>query len=491
MDKISNDVKLPKHLNQLFYGGSWHEPQGRERMDTYNPATNEVIATVAISSKEDIDAAVHSAHMAFKLWRNESARSRALKLQSVANRLREHAEEIAYLDALNAGHAFSGMLHDVFFAADRLDYFAGLATEIKGEVVPIAADRLNYITREPIGVVGLIIPFNHPAYFSLAYAAAALVTGNTIVLKPCDQAPISAVRLAELIGDLLPPGVFNVLTGNASTADALAKHPLTAKTSFVGSVAVGKKIIQSAADSLKKVMLELGGKNALIAYPDSDPKHIAEAIVNGMNFPWASGQSCSSTSRVFLHKKLHKQVIPLVVEKLRLIKHSLPTNKDCQMGCVINRQQFDRIMEFIASAKKEGATLVYGGTPPTDPALQKGNFILPTLFVDVFPNMRIAREEIFGPVISVLNWEDEANMLAEVNNVDYGLAASVWTKDLTTAHRAANQIEAGFIWINTVGQFFTGMPFGGMKHSGIGRIGWKEEALDYTQPKNIHVSLTE
>jgi betaine-aldehyde dehydrogenase len=347
---------------------------------------------------------------------------------------------------------------------------------------------VNFSVREPRGVVGRIIPFNHPFMFCAGKSGAPLATGNTVVMKPPEQAPLSSLRLAELIGDILPPGVFNVVPGGREAGSALASHPGVAMIALIGSVPTGRAVMKAASETLKAVMLELGGKNALIAYPDADPDEVADGVIGGMNFTWC-GQSCGSTSRAFVHEKIYEAVLAKVKAKITHYKPGVATDPATTMGSIISKIQYERILGFIDSAKQEGGRLIYGGGRPADPALSKGFFIEPTVFADVQPNMRIAREEIFGPVLAIFKWSDEAKMLEQVNAVEYGLTASIWTNDLSTAHRTAAAVQAGFVWINEVSKHFLGAPFGGFKQSGIGREECFEEMLAYTQEKNIHVRL--
>jgi betaine-aldehyde dehydrogenase len=279
-----------------------------------------------------------------------------------------------------------------------------------------------------------------------------------------------------------------VVPGGRQVGAALAGHKDVAMVALVGSVPTGRAVMRAASDTVKPVMLELGGKNALIAYPDADPDEVAGAVIAGMNFTWC-GQSCGSTSRAFIHEKIYDAVLAGVKDKIKVYKPGIPTDPATTMGAIVSKVQFDRVMDYIASAKQEGARLLTGGGPPNDPALAKGFFIEPTVFADVTMTMRIAREEIFGPVLGVFKWSDESKMLEEVNMVEYGLTCSIWTNDISTAHRTAAAVEAGFVWINEVGKHFLGVPFGGVKQSGIGREECFDEMLAFTQEKNIHVRL--
>jgi betaine-aldehyde dehydrogenase len=480
-------LSLPEHRG-AYYGGAWHAPRSGREVDVINPGTGDSLGPVADCSADDVNAAVAAARRAFAEWRDMLPLERARILKRAAALLREHAEELAMIDAADCGNPFTEMVRDATVAAAQIDYFAGLVTEMKGASIPMGPDVVNFSIRQPLGVVGRIIPFNHPFMFCAGKSAAPLAAGNTIVVKPPEQAPLSSLRLAELIGGLFPPGVFNVVPGGKEVGAALAGHPDVAKVALIGSVPTGRAVMRAAADTLKKVMLELGGKNALIAYPDADVDEVADGVIGGMNFTWC-GQSCGSTSRAFLHEKIHDAVIERVKTRIARFKPGIPTDPATTMGAIISKVQLDRIIGYIESAKSEGARLVHGGGRPADPALAKGYYVEPTVFADVTPTMKIAREEIFGPVLSVFKWSDEAAMLEQVNSVEYGLTGSIWTNDLSTAHRTAAAVEAGYIWINEVSKHFLGAPFGGYKQSGIGREECMEEMLSFTQEKNIHVRL--
>lgn len=471
-----------------YYGGQWHEPKGGRTIDQTNPGTGESLGHVADCGADDVDAAVKAAKAAFKEWRRVPPLERAKLLKKIAEVLRANAGELAMIDSADCGNPIAEMIMDATIAAAQVEFFAGLVTEMKGHSIPMGPDRLNFSVREPLGVVGRIVPFNHPFMFIAGKAAAPLAAGNTIVMKPPEQAPLSSLRLAELIDGLLPPGVFNLVPGGKEAGAALASHPDVAKIALIGSVPTGKAVMRAAADTLKGVLLELGGKNALIAYPDADPDAVAGGLVGGMNFTWC-GQSCGSTSRAFIHEKIYDAVLERVKTRIQHWKPGIPTDPATTMGAIISKVQFDRVVSYIDSARSDGARLVTGGGRPADPKLAKGLYIEPTVFADVTPAMRIFKEEIFGPVVGVVKWRDEAAMLDQVNSVEYGLTASIWTNDLTTAHRAAANVEAGFIWINDVSKHFIGTPFGGYKQSGIGREECLEELISFTQEKNININL--
>jgi betaine-aldehyde dehydrogenase len=296
------------------------------------------------------------------------------------------------------------------------------------------------------------------------------------------------LRLAELIDGILPPGVWNVVPGGREVGQVLSSHPDVAMVALIGSVPTGRAVMKAASDTLKPVLLELGGKNALIAYPDADLEAVSAAVVDGMNFTWC-GQSCGSTSRAFIHEKIYDAVLQRAAASIKRYKPGDPTDPATTMGSIINQVQYDRVLKYIAAGKEDGARLVSGGKRPDDPKLAKGLFIEPTIFADVNMGMRIGKEEIFGPVLSVFKWKDEAEMLAQVNQVEYGLTCSIWTSDLSTAHRTAAAVEAGYVWINEVSKHFLGAPFGGYKQSGVGREECIEELIRFTREKNIHVNL--
>jgi acyl-CoA reductase-like NAD-dependent aldehyde dehydrogenase len=489
---MNDDMSLPRLVlpgrADLFYAGSWHAPMEGRVVDVVSPATGETLGHAPVATLADAEAAIAAARAGFRVWRRVPPLERARILRRIAAVIREHAAELALLDAANGGNPVSEMTSDAHVAAGMFDFFAGLVTEMKGASIPMGPDAVNFSVREPLGVVARIVAFNHPFMFAAGKMAAPLAAGNVVIIKPPEQAPLSGLRLAELVGDLLPPGVFGLLSGGRDIGAALASHRDVAMVTLIGSVPTGRAVMQAAAGTLKPVLLELGGKNALIAFPDADPDAVAAGAVAGMNYTWC-GQSCGSVSRVFLHDAIHDAVVARIRERITHFRPGLPTDPATTMGAIVSKAQYDKVLGFIASARDQGATLVCGGGHPADPALANGYFIEPTVFTDVTQTMRIASEEIFGPVQSILRWTDEATMLAEVNSVEYGLTCAIFTNDLTQAHRAAAEVEVGYVWINKVGTHFLGAPFGGFKQSGIGREECLAELLSFTQEKNIHVSL--
>src|SRR5215468_2036982 len=478
---------LPSHRDP-YYAGRWQKPKSDRYVDAISPGTGESLGKVVDGSAADAEAAIAAAKAAFREWRRVLPLERAKMLRAIADVLRKNGEELAMLDAADCGNPYAEMVRDARMGAAQLDFYAGLVTEMKGASIPMGPDAVNFSVREPFGVVGRIIPFNHPFMFAAGKSGAPLAAGNTVVLKPPEQAPLSALRLAELIDGILPPGVWNVVPGGREVGQVLSSHPDVASVALIGSVPTGRAVMKAASDTLKPVLLELGGKNALIAYPDADVEAVSAAVVDGMNFTWC-GQSCGSTSRAFIHETIYDAVLARATESIKRYKPGNPTDPATTMGSIISQVQYDRIMKYIAAGKEDGARLVTGGKRPDDPALAKGLFIEPTIFADVTMDMRIGKEEIFGPVLSVFKWSDEDRMLAQVNQVEYGLTCSIWTNDLIAAHRTAAAVEAGYVWINEVSKHFLGAPFGGYKQSGIGREECIEELLRFTREKNIHVNL--
>ncbi len=479
------DKVLPVHRDH-YYGGEWRSSAGGYG-ETWNPSNNQSLGLCAEANEADVAAAVAAARKAYPEWRDTKPLERARMLRNIATAFRAHAGELALLDSANCGGPVSLMAHDVEYAASHLDFFAGLVTEIKGDTIPMGRGAVNFSVREPWGVCARIVAYNHPFMFIGARLGSALAAGNTVIMKPAAQAPLSAYRMMEIIGHLVPPGVINVLSGGRACGEALVAHPDVPVISLIGSVDTGRAIARGAADRLKHVLLELGGKNALIVFADADIEKAVEGIVKGMNFGFC-GQSCASTSRVFLHSSVHDEVLGRVLQRVRQFRPGSPTDPSSNMGCIISKDQHAKIMAYIDSGIREGARLETGGKRPDDPALESGNFIEPTVFSDVSMDMEIGREEIFGPVLSILKWDDEATLLNQVNALDVGLTAAIYTNNLSVAHRFASRIEAGYIWVNHSAQHFLGTPFGGYKMSGIGREESIEELLSFTRQKNVYIS---
>jgi betaine-aldehyde dehydrogenase len=469
----------------LYIGGKWVEPHAGKGFESVNPSTRAKLGKVPAADERDVDRAVQAAKAAFVAWSRVPVRERARALQQLARRIEEHAEELALMDSLDSGNAIVGMRGDMTWTADSLNYFAGLITEIKGETSSQGPRHLNLTRRQPYGVVAKINPFNHPFRFCAEKAAAPLAAGNCVVIKGSEQAPLSSLRLGELCDGIFPPGVVNIITGDGAVGSALVRHPDIQRIGFVGSVPTGRAIARDAADGLKKVTLELGGKNPIIIFPDADPKKAAAAAIKGMNMN-RQGQSCSSTSRVFVHASLHQSVLEELVRLAEALPLGMPWIDKNEVGPIVSQRQFDRVMSYIRSGIEEGAKLTTGGDQPKDEALRQGWFVAPTVFDGVTPQMRIGREEIFGPVMSVMPWKDEQEMLDRANALEYGLTAAIITNDLAKAMETAERVEAGYVWINSTGRYI-GAPYGGWKQSGIGQEECFDELLSYTQIKNINM----
>ena len=469
----------------LYIGGRWVAPAEDKSFVSINPSNMQTLADVPCAGEADVDAAVKAATAGFREWPRVPIKERARCLELLADRIEQNADELALLDAVDSGNAIVGMHGDMIWTADWLRYCAGLVTEIKGETFSQGARHLNLTRRQPFGVVAKINPFNHPFRFCAEKAAAPLAAGNTVVIKGSEQAPLSSFRLGELCEGIFPDGVINVIAGDGKVGSVLVRHPDVRRIGFVGSVPTGRAIAQEAAAGLKRVSLELGGKNPIIIFPDANPKTAATAAIKGMNMN-RQGQSCSSTSRAFVHASLHEEFVRALTALAQALPIGVPWLKQNEVGPIVSQRQFDRVMGFIDSAKAEGAQLLTGGGKPADPLLSAGLFIAPTVFDKVTPTMRIGREEIFGPVMSVLIWDDYEDMLARVNGVEYGLTAAIVTNDLAKAMETAERVEAGYVWINSNGRY-VGAPYGGWKQSGIGEEECFDEVLSYTQIKNINM----
>jgi betaine-aldehyde dehydrogenase len=469
----------------LYIGGRWVAPATDQSFVSINPSNMEKLADVPAAGLGDVERAVKAAKGAFRDWSRTPIKERARCLEKLAERIEDNADELALIDALDSGNAITGMRGDMTWTAEWLRYCAGLIAEIKGETFSLGERHLNLTRRQPFGVVAKINPFNHPFRFCAEKAAAPLAAGNTVVIKGSEQAPLSSFRLGELCEGIFPDGVVNIIAGDGAVGADLVRHPDVRRIGFVGSVPVGRAIAKEAAADLKRVSLELGGKNPIVIFPDADPKRAATAAIKGMNMN-RQGQSCSSTSRVFVHASLHKDVVAELVALAEALPVGAPWLGHNEVGPIVSQRQFDRVMGFIDSAKAEGAKLLTGGAKPADPSLAAGLFIAPTVFDAVTPAMRIGREEIFGPVMSVMAWDDYEDVLEKVNGVEYGLTAAIVTNDLAKAMETAERVEAGYVWINSSGRYI-GAPYGGWKQSGIGVEECFDELLSYTQIKNINM----
>jgi acyl-CoA reductase-like NAD-dependent aldehyde dehydrogenase len=474
----------------MYIGGDFVASQSGEWMDSVNPANGEVHGRVPAGSVEDVDRAVQAATAAQPGWAALHVFERGRLLRELANAMQARQDDVLPLEAADTGNTIGSLGGDIVLAAGYINFVAGLGMEIKGESVPATAENIHFTMREPYGVVGRIVPFNHPFLFAGAHLAAPLMAGNAVVLKSPDQSPLSASIIGEICHEVLPPGLVNVVSGVGTVVgDAIVRHRGVPRIGFTGSVQTGMAIQRAAAEvAVKHISLELGGKNPFIAFPDTDPERIANAAVSGMNFAW-SGQSCGSTSRLMLHESIYDEVVDLIAEQVRAIKQGDPLDPKSEMGPVNSEPHFKRIMDIIESAKQQGATLVTGGSRPPGEQFQRGYWVEPTVFGDVTMNMRVAREEVFGPVLAIFKWKTTDEVIAMANGLELGLTAAVWTNDLNVAMQSVRKLESGLVWINGSGRHYLGTGFNGWKNSGLGREECLDEVLSYTRTKAVHIIL--
>ena len=478
---------------QLFIDGKWVDAESGKTFTTPNPATGATLAEVAEGDKADIDKAVAAARRAFDgRWSKVSARDRGRMMYKLAQLIEAKTKELAALETADNGKPIKESMYiDIPSVVENFEYFAGWATKIEGETIPVPGQMFNYTLREPVGVCGQIIPWNFPLLMAAWKLAPALAAGNTVVLKPAEQTPVGAMELGKLIQEAgFPDGVVNIVPGFGETAGAsLAAHPGIDKVAFTGSTEVGKIIAHAAADNLTKVSLELGGKAPNIIFADADMEQAINGAMMGIFFN--QGQVCCAGSRLFLHEDVKDEFLSRFSEKAKGIKVGDPMDASTQMGPQVSEEQLNRIKGYVDIAREEGASVVAGGCPPQlEGDFQKGYFFQPTIFGEVKNTMRVAQEEIFGPVTSVITFKDEDDLVRQANDTIYGLSAGIWTKDLTRAHRFAKAIKAGVVWINTFNMFNAASPFGGYKQSGYGREMGRHALELYTQVKSVWVDLS-
>ncbi|MBV8806926.1 MAG: aldehyde dehydrogenase family protein [Sinobacteraceae bacterium] len=474
---------------RLLIGGKLVDSARGGRLEVFDPSRGELVTTVPLASSEDVHAAAEAAAAAFPAWRETPLRERANVLVRIAETIEKHAEELACLDTLDTGTPIKVMRGDARLAAERLRYFAGLALQLRGETIPTPESHtFDFTLREPYGVVARIVPFNHPLMFAAAGLSAPLIAGNTVVIKPSEHTCLAALRLGELLADRVPAGVVNIVTGpGQSVGDELVRHPAVRRIAFTGGVATGRAIQRSAAEAgVKTVTLELGGKNPLIVFADCDLEAAIQGAVRGMNFTW-QGQSCGSTSRLFVHHSLFEQVVEGVRRELEGLMLGDPFDERTDIGALTFPAHYERVRGFLALGESDTRTQIVTGGLPSQVPFPRGLYVRPTLFVLQDDDHPLAREEIFGPVLVAVSFDSYEEVIARANRSPYGLAASVWTRELGTALRAAHDLSAGYVWVNSSSAHIPGTSFGGVKDSGIGREEGIEEILGYSQTKNVFV----
>jgi acyl-CoA reductase-like NAD-dependent aldehyde dehydrogenase len=480
-------------MRGMLIGGQRVDAASGELIPVENPARRETIAFVPRGTAADVDKAVQHASSAFDSWRRIAPRERGHQLLRIADALDARSEEVARTVALETGNALRTQARpEVKLAADIFRYFGGLAGELKGMTIPLGEHVLSYTRREPLGVVAAVIPWNAPLLLAALKIAPAICAGNTVVLKTAEDAPLAVLLLGAVCQDHLPAGVLNVLTGTGPECGApLLQHPGVAKLSFTGSTAVGKLVMQAAAERVLPVSLELGGKSPSIVFPDADEDWVVDGIIAAMRFTRQS-QSCTAGSRVFLHASIYESFLEKLAKKVGTLRIGDPLDESTEVGTIINEKQFRRVCSYIEDGLNQpGSKLLAGGLPPAEGPLSQGYFMKPTVFANASNAWRLAREEIFGPVMVAVPWTDEAEVIRMANDSHYGLAGYVWTHDIGKALRTAHEIQSGWVQVNQGTGQSPGQPYGGYKQSGLGREFSLESMLDsFTHTKAITVNLT-
>ncbi|HEX6533752.1 MAG TPA: aldehyde dehydrogenase family protein [Gemmatimonadaceae bacterium] len=484
-------IQSDRFPTRLIVHGEAVEALGGGSFPVVNPATEETLAAVAEGGAADIDRAVRSARETFEsgAWRATSARRRGEMLHRLGELCLEHRDELARLETLNNGKPVFESAIDVKLTAETFQYYGGWADKLHGETIPVSGPFLNYTLREPLGVVGAIVPWNFPMSLAAWKIAPALACGNTVVLKPAEETPFTALRLAELALEAgFPPGAFDCVPGFGPTAGAaLVRHPGVDKIAFTGSTEVGREVMREAAATVKKVSLELGGKSPNIVFADADLEAAARGALTGIFY--GKGEVCAAGSRLLVEEAVRDELQARILERARRMVAGDPLHPKTRLGAIVSRAQMERVLGYIESGRREGATLLAGGE--RTPVNGKGYFVAPTIFGDVDREMTIAREEIFGPVLAMMTFAGGVDEAAELaNDTIYGLAAGIWTRDIKKALRAARAVRAGTVWINTYNMYDAASPFGGFKQSGFGRDLGAHALEGYTQVKSVWVDLS-
>jgi aldehyde dehydrogenase (NAD+) len=483
-------TKVKLEPGRLLIDGQWVE--SAKKLDTVNPATGEVLTQISVASGEDVDRAVAVARRAFEdrngAWRKLSASERGRLIWKLADLLEKNIDEFAELETLDNGKPiFESRYVDMPMVIDVLRYYAGWATKIHGETVNTFETAFTYTLREPIGVVGMIVPWNFPLLLASWKLGPALACGNTVVWKPASQTSLTALRFGELAVEAgVPAGVLNIVTGPGEVGRAMVKHPGIDKIAFTGSTEVGKEIMRSSADSLKRITLELGGKSPNIVFADSDIDNAVKGAITGIFY--GKGEVCNAGSRLFVESKVQDEFLEKLAARAAKMRPADPLDPKTRMGAIVSQEQMQTVLGYIEAGKKEGAKLVAGGNRVNVDG-GKGFFIEPTIFRDVRNDMKIAREEIFGPVLAALSFDDLDEVIEMANQNEYGLASAVWTRDIKKAHYVSRRLKAGTVWINTYGLMDASLPFGGYKSSGFGRELGARALEHYTETKSVWLNM--
>jgi acyl-CoA reductase-like NAD-dependent aldehyde dehydrogenase len=489
LEGLPDYARLPR---QLWIDGEFVDAAGGATVATVDPATNRTIVEVAAAQAEDVDRAVRAARRAFPAWRDLAPERRARIMLRIAELIEAEQEHLALVESHDVGKPIrEAALVDLPACWDPWRFYQGLVRVIDGRVLALPKSSFDYVRKEPIGVVGMIIPWNFPLHIACRKGSAALAAGNTVVLKAPELAPLTCLELGRIMAEAgVPPGVFNVVPGLGEVAGAaLAEHPDVDKLAFTGSTVTGRSVMRAGAGTIKRVSLELGGKSPSIVFADADLERAVAGSVFGIYL--AQGEVCSAGSRVLVERAVHDEFVERFVAKASRIRVGMPHRWATQLGALINRRQCERVYEYVELGRAEGASVVAGGKRPADPELADGNFIEPTVFAGVTNDMRIAQEEIFGPVVAIIPFDGEEEGVRLANDVRYGLAAGVWTRDASRAHRVAHALEAGSIWVNHYSAYPSEAPFGGFKESGTGHDLGLESLQQYLETKNVHLHIGE
>lgn len=469
---------------QLYIDGSWQASSSSLSINCLSPVTGDLLTVVPKANDIDVEQAVSSAGKAFLGWSAMSSKKRQQLLMEVADRLVSEVSRIAWLETANTGKPMRESIANVHTAADRLRYYAGAVRALEGRVLPVSSSITSFDYRVPLGVVGIIGAWNFPLNMFIGKIAPVIAAGNTVVYKPADITPVTTLEIAALMGEILPPGVVNVVTGNGDvTGQAMLNSPGIRMVSITGSTQTGKRVMSAAASSLKRLTLELGGKNAQIVFDDADLERAAQGILLGafMN----QGQVCTAGTRIFAHRSIADALKERLIKLIPRLKMGDPFQDDTRTGTLISESHLAKVLQYVELGQREGARLLCGGKRSKVDGLPNGVFMEPTIFDQALPEMRIAQEEIFGPVVTFIEWDDFELLIKQVNGIEQGLAAGIWTSSLGRAHTTANRIDSGRVWVNCYNLFPSGASFGGMKGSGFGREDAFETLLEFTEVKNV------